>query len=114
KGGIGGDEGGFCFGDESGVAGKIEEIDFYVGAFAEGAGPLGVSEAGLNGDFSGNFFLVPVAGGAAVRNFSPAWGGARGEEQRRHQLRLAGAAVADNANVANVLGEIVFHTVLRD
>src|SRR5260370_367631 len=39
-------------------------------------------------------------------------GHTRGEEQRRHQLRLSGAAVADNANVANVLGEIRLHTDL--
>jgi hypothetical protein len=30
-------------------------------------------------------------------------------QQRRHQLRLAGAAVTYNANVSDVLGEIGFH-----
>jgi len=30
-------------------------------------------------------------------------------KQRRHQLRLSGAAVADNANVSDVLSGIRFH-----
>src|SRR5205807_10634146 len=71
-----------------------------------------MGETGLNGDFSGDFFFVPVGGGGAFRNFSPTRSHARGEEQRRHQLRLAGAAVADNAHVANVPGEIALHTNL--
>src|SRR2546430_17425012 len=37
----------------------------------------------------------------------------RGEEQRRHQLRLAGAAVAYNADVSDVLGEIALHANLQ-
>src|ERR1700738_5228460 len=75
--------------------------------------PFGVRDSRLNGKFARNFFFVPVGGSASLRSFSPARGCARGEEQRRHQLRLTGAAVADNANVANVLGEIALHVDLR-
>src|SRR5262249_49841728 len=56
-----------------------------------------------------HLFVVPVSGGAAIRNFSPPRGHTCGVQQRRHQLRLAGAAVTYNANVSNVLGEIGFH-----
>src|SRR6202163_1407717 len=76
------------------------------------SGPFGVCDSRLNGKFARDFFFVPVGGGASLRSFSPARRRARGEEQRRHQLRLAGAAVADNANVANVPGEIALHTTL--
>src|ERR1700688_1491333 len=78
-----------------------------------GSRPFGVRDSRLNGKFARDFFFVPVGGGASFRSFSPARGGPRGEEQRRHQLRLTGAAVADNANVANVLGEIAIHVDLR-
>ena len=73
KSGIDGDERGFCFGDESGVAGEIEEIDFDGIAGAEGAGPFGVGDTGLNGNFAGDFFFVPIGGGGAFRNFAEAW-----------------------------------------
>ena len=76
-------------------------------------GPLGVGQRGLNGKLARDFFFVPVGGGASFRSLSPARRGARGEEQRRDQLRLTGAAVADNANVANVPGEIAFHVDLH-
>src|SRR4029077_15431603 len=85
---------------------------FYICARAEGAGPFGVGQSGLRGNFTGNFFFVKIGGGGAIRNLSPTRSHTRGEEQRRHQLRLSGAAVADNANVANVLGEIRLHTDL--
>src|SRR3981081_857794 len=75
--------------------------------------PFGVRDSRLNGKFARDFFFVPVGGGASLRSFSPSRSCARGEEQRRHQLRLTGAAVADNANVTNVLGEIAFHIDLR-
>src|ERR1700730_6221464 len=78
-----------------------------------GSRPFGVCDSRLNGKFSGYFFFVPVGGSASFRSFSPARCCARGVEQRRHQLRLTGAAVADNADVANVLGEIAFHVDLR-
>ena len=78
-----------------------------------GSGPFGVGNSRLNGKLACDFFFVPVGGGASLRSFSPARGCARGVEQRRHQLRLTGAAVADNPNVANVLGEIAFHVDLR-
>ena len=73
EGGIGGDERGFCFGDEGGVAGEIEEIDFHGVAGTESAGPFGAGDAGLDGDFAGDFFFVPVGGGGALRNFAEAW-----------------------------------------
>src|SRR6266851_1420728 len=115
--GISGDERGFGFGDESGIAGEVDEINFdflgRAGGSSGGGGPFGVGETRLNGDFSGDFFFVPVGSGAAFRNFSPTRSHDRGEEQRRHQLRLAGAAVADNANVANVPGEIGLHANLQ-
>src|SRR6267154_725722 len=111
--GVGSDQRGFGFGDEGGISGKVEEINFNVAALAKRAGPFGVGQAGLNGNFSLNFLFVPIGGGAAFRNFSPSGGHARGVEQRRHQLRLSGAAVADNANVTNVLGGIALHTDLQ-
>ncbi len=110
--GIGADEGGFRFVDESGVAGEIDEIDFNFVAGAEGARPFGVGEAGLNRNFSADFFFVPVGGGGAFRNFSPTRSHSRSEEQRRHELRFACAAVAYNAHVSDVLGEIRLHADL--
>jgi hypothetical protein len=109
---IRGDQRGLGFRDERRVAGEIDEINF--NSFgpcrvSAGSGPFGISEAGLNRDFPGDFFFVPVGRSAAFRNLSPARGHPRSEEQRRHQLRLAGAAVADNANVSYVLGEIALH-----
>src|SRR6266700_615849 len=104
EGGIGGDERGFRFGDESGITGEIDEINFDFLGRTGGAGrsgrPFGEGEARLNGDFSRDFLFVPVGGGAAFRNFSPA---------RRH----AGAAVAYNANVSDVLGKIGLHANLQ-
>jgi len=62
----------------------------------------------LNGDLARDFFFVPVCGGAASATFPQRGVIPRGVKQRRHQLRLPGAAVADNANVAKVLGEKLF------
>jgi len=39
-----------------------------------------VSEAGLQRDFSSDFFFVPVGGGGAFRNFAEARGGSGGEK----------------------------------
>src|SRR5229473_7059307 len=115
--GIGGNERGFGFSDESGIPREIDQIDFNFVGGSRGAGrggrPFGMSETGLNGDFSGDFFLVPIRGGAAFGHFSPTRSHSRGEEQRRHQLGFPGAAVADNANVANVPGEIALHVNLQ-
>jgi hypothetical protein len=66
---IGGNQRGFCFGDEGGISRQVEEIYFNVAAFAERAGPLGVSEAGLNRYLSRNFFFVPIRGGAVLRRW---------------------------------------------
>jgi len=73
KGGVGGNERSFCFGDEGGIAREIEEIDFHGVAGTEGAGPFGAGDTGLDGDFAGDFFFVPIGGGGAVRNFAEAW-----------------------------------------
>src|SRR5262249_1492163 len=59
-----------------------------------------------------DLFFVKICSGGTFRNFSPARSHARGEEQRRHQLRFSGAAVTYNANVSDVLGVIDFHTDL--
>src|SRR5262249_40874027 len=100
-----------------GIPRKIDEIDFdFVGRprrRSGSSGPFGVCQARLNGDFSCDLLVIPIGRGAAFCNLSPSRGHSRGEEQRRHQLRFAGAAVADNANVANVLGGIALHRVLR-
>ena len=110
--GVGGDEGSLGFRDERAVAGQVDEIDFdFIGA--HGGGPFGVGEAGLNGDFARDFLFVPIGDRRAFRNFTPPLGHASGVEQRRHQLRFAGAAVAYNAHVADVLGEIGFHADLQ-
>src|SRR5206468_11003541 len=117
KRGVRGDEGLVRLGDECGIAGEIDEIDFYFfrGTRWSGRGwrPFGIGQSRLNGNLSRDFFFVPVRGGAAFRNFSPPRRHSRGEEQRRHQLRLAGAAVAYNADVSNVLGEIALHANLQ-
>ena len=68
--GVGGDQRGFCFGDEGGISGKVEEIYFYIAALTKRAGPFGVGQAGLNRNFSLDFFFVPISGGATFRNFS--------------------------------------------
>ena len=78
--GVGGDERSFSFGDEGGVTGKIDEINFYRVAAAEGTGPFSVSETGLNRNFSGNFFFVPVGGCSAIRNFAEALSRSSGEK----------------------------------
>jgi len=70
--GVGGDQRCFCFGDEGGIAGEVEEIYFNVAALAKRTGPLGVGQAGLNRNFALDFFFVPIGGGATFRNFSPA------------------------------------------
>src|ERR1700674_4702486 len=116
EGGIGGDKRRFRLGDERGIAGEIDKINFdFVGRAGRAGGsggPFGMGETGLNRNLARDFFFVPVGSGAPFRNFSPARSHPRGEEQRRHQLRFPGAAVADNANVANVPGEIALHTNL--
>src|SRR5208337_2182872 len=109
EGGISGDEGCLGFRDEGGIAGEIDEIELDGIARAKSAGPFGVRQTRLDGDFTGNFFFVPVRGGGTFRNFAKALGRSGGKEQRRHQLRLAGAAVAYNANISDVLGRINFH-----
>src|SRR6266403_739010 len=84
EGGISGDERGFRFGDESGIAWEVDQInlDFLgrTGGSRRGGRPFGMGETGLNGDFSGDFFFVPVGGGGAFSNFSPTRSHARGEE----------------------------------
>src|ERR1700756_3931624 len=72
-----------------------------------------MGESRLDGNFSLDFFFIPIRGGAAFRNLSPSRRHTRGVQQRRHQLRLSGAAVAYNANVANVLGGIALHIDLH-
>ena len=109
---IRGDERGFCFVDEGGIAGSIEEIDFcFVGL--PGGLPFGVSEAGIDGNFAGNFFFVPIGDGGAVGDFTQPRRHAGGEEQRRHELGFPRIAVAYNANVAYPFGCIGFHVAPR-
>src|SRR4029077_19398279 len=69
QGGIRGDQRSFGFGDERGISGQVDEINFDVSAGAQRARPFGVGQPGLNGNFSRDFFFVPVGGGTAVRNF---------------------------------------------
>ena len=97
------------FRDERRISGQVDEINLYVGARAQRARPLCICQPGLNRDFPAYFFFIPIRGCASLRNFSPSRSHPRGVQQRRHQLRLASAAVAYNANVANVLGEIALH-----
>ena len=84
KRGISGDQRGLGFGDERGIAGEIDEINFdflgRTGRPSRGGGPFGMGKTGLNGDFSADFFFVPVGDRAAVRNFSPARHHAGSEE----------------------------------
>src|SRR5438874_4831791 len=111
--GIGRNQRSFRFGNERGIPGEVDKVnsDFLgrTGGAGRRRGPFGVSEARLNGYFPRHLLVVPIGGGAAIRNFSPPRRHARGVQQRRHQLRLAGAAVTYNANVSDVLGEIGFH-----
>ena len=80
EGGVSSDEGRLGFGDESGIAGEIEEINLDGIARAESAGPFGVGESGLDGDLAGDFFVVPVGGGGAFRNFAKALGRSGGKK----------------------------------
>ena len=106
--GIGGDQRGFGFVDEGAVARSVEQIDF---DFIGGAGglPFGEGDGGLNGNFSGDFFFVPVGDGGAFVDFAEARGHARSEQQRRYELRLPRIAVAYNANVTDCIGGVSFH-----
>ena len=106
------DERGFCFVDKGGIAGSIEEIDFCFFCLA-GCLPFGVGKAGIDGDFAGNFFFVPIGDGGTVGNFTQPRRHAGGEEQRRHELGFPRIAVAYNANVAYPFGCIGFHVAPR-
>src|SRR5262249_28941345 len=75
--------------------------------------PFRACKPSLNGYFPRDFLFVPIGNRSSIRNLSPPLRHACGVEQRRHQLRLAGAAVAYNANVSNVLSRIDFHTDLQ-
>jgi hypothetical protein len=98
--GIGNGEGSFRFSNERAVARRIEQIDLD-GFTASGGGPFHVGEAGLNTDFSGDLFLVPVRRGRAIGGLAQTIGHSGGIEQRGSKLSLSRAAMTDNADVSN-------------
>ena len=63
--------------------------------------PFGVGEAGGERVLAGDLFVVEVGDGGAVVDPADAIDGAGGEEQGRHQLRLAASAVSDDSHVAD-------------
>src|SRR5208283_6195916 len=78
--GVRSDQGSFGFGDESGIPGEIEELNLDGIARAKSAGPFGMGQSRLDGDFARDFFFVPVRGGSAFRNFAKALGRPGGKE----------------------------------
>ncbi len=68
--GIGGDQRSFRFGNECGIAGEVEKIDFDGVAATERAGPFRIRQPRLNGDLPRDLFFIPIGGGAALRNFA--------------------------------------------
>ena len=74
--GVGGDQRGFGVVQKNIKAGSIEQIDFLLG-------PLGESDAGGNGDFALDLFVVEVGDGVAFVDASEAVGGAGGVEETR-------------------------------
>ena len=108
QGGIGGDEGRLGFVDESGVAGSIEQIDF--GFLRLGRSlPFGVGDSGIDGNFSSDFFFVPIGDRGTFGDFSQPRRHPSRKKQRRDQLGLTGVAVTDNADVANPVCSVGFH-----
>src|ERR1700674_2333303 len=63
EGGVSGDERGFRFGDESGITGEVDEINFDflggTGGSRRGGGPFGMGESPFDGDFFFDFFFFP-------------------------------------------------------
>ena len=89
--------------DEVEVAGNIDEIDLGILPFDRGDG-------GADGELALDFLGVVIRNGAAILNAAHAVNRTRGPQQRFGQRGLALAAVADNRNIANILGLIIFHT----
>ena len=107
--GVDDDDGGFNdaqrragIGQEVGEARRVDEVDF-------GLLPFGVGEAGGEGVLAGDFFVVEVGDGGALVDPADAIDGAGGEEQGRHQLRLAASAMSDDSHVADAGGVVDLH-----
>ncbi len=109
---IGGDQRGFRFIDERGIARRIEEIDFDFFRLAWRL-PFGKGEPAIDRDFSRDFFFVPVSDGRTVGDLTQPRRHTRGEEQRRHELGFPRGAVAYNAHVAYPFGVVGFHVSPR-
>ena len=88
--------------EEIGHAGRVDEVDL-------GAIPLDVGEAGGEGVLAGDLFFVVVGDGGAFVDAAEAVDSAGIEQQRGEQLRLAGAAMADQRDISQALGVVDFH-----
>ena len=112
--GVGGHQGRARVVQKRAVARRVQKIDFYFFSLASccelpRGRPLGVGQARMDGDFSGDLFLVPVGDRRTLGDLSQPGGHPRGKQQRRHQLGFPRVAVTGNPHVANGLRCVGFH-----
>ena len=84
------------------VTGHVDQVDL-------GVLPLQRRHGGADGDVAAHFLLIVVGGGAAILDAALTVDHPGGKQQRFDQRGLALAAVAHDAEVADILGLIVFH-----
>ena len=94
-------------GDEARVAGRVEDVELV-------ALVLGVQQRARDRHRPPLLVVVVVGDGAAVGHGSQARDRARLEEQRLRERRLAASAVADERDVANLLGRERHHRLLPE
>src|SRR5205085_6688008 len=88
--------------DESGVAGRVNQVELVFAMFE-------MRERGVQSDLARDGVFVVVGRGRAFVNFAPARRCTRQVKQRANELGLAGVAVADDGEIANLSGRINFH-----
>ncbi len=81
---------------------RVDEVDLRLV-------PLDVGEAGGECVLAGDFFLVEIGHRRAFVDATEAVDGTGVEQQRREQLRLAGAAMADQRDIPHALSVVDLH-----
>ena len=84
------------------VAGRVDDVDLVVF-------PLEGEQRDVQAELALMLVGVPVADGRAVLDLAHAGRGAGGEQHRLGQRCLAGAAVAGQSDVTNLIGRVVLH-----
>jgi hypothetical protein len=90
--------------DESGVAGRVYQVDLGLFVFE-------VGQSRVERDLAFNRVLVVVGRGRAFVHLAPARRGPRDVEQRADELSFACVAVSDDGQVTYLFGWISFHGV---